>query len=284
MEECKAYLALCPQGVWRVSEICRGGQAQTLELISAPRCQNVYSVAKTFIMTAIGLLCDRGKLRPEDRLTDSLKDELPSQGMDPRWYASTVHMALKHQLGLQAGFLDIDVTPQREFTGDFLSYTLTYPLAYEPGAEARYSDGAYYLLARAAEKAAGEPLDVFLWRELLGPMDFQEAAWTRCPEGHPIGATGLYLHASDMVKLGELYLRGGVYGKQRLLSNEWTQRALDNQYALDKAGGQNAYGKGGMYGQYLWILPEQERAVAIQSYSQNVQGLCKWVLNYGRCP
>ncbi len=284
MEECKVYLTRCPQGVWRVSEIYQDGPAQTLELQSAPRCQNVYSVAKTFVMTAIGLLYDRGLLRPEDRLCDILQDELPRQNMDPRWHESTVHMALKHQLGLPAGFLDIDVTPQREFTGDFLSYALTYPLVYEPGTEARYSDGAYYLLARAAEKAAGEPLDVFLWRELLGPMDFQEAAWTRCPKGHVIGATGLYLHASDMVKLGRLYLTHGLYEKSRLLSEEWTRMALERQYALDKAGSLNAFSKGGMYGQRLWILPEQNRAVAIQSYTMDDRGLYQWVLEYGDRP
>ena len=74
-------------------------------------------------------------------------------------------------------------------------------------------------------RISGQTVDQLLNERLFQPMRFAEAAWSRCPQGFPIGATGLYLSAGDMVKLGALYRDGGVYEGKRLLSQAWTRRA-----------------------------------------------------------
>ena len=284
LKEISAFIEARSMDVIRVSESYRGDEIATAEYKAVSPCQDVYSVAKTFTMTALGILYDRGLLRPDEKICDILADELPEAGMDPRWYGSTVDMALRHRLGLPGGFLDIDVNPSSDFTEDFLKYLFTYPLAYAPDTESRYSDGAYYLLARIGEKRAGMPLDSFLWREMLTKLDFQEMAWSHCPRGHVIGATGLYVHASDMVKLGLVYLNGGLYKGKRVLSREWTDLAVSRQYALDWNGDRSAYGKGGMYGQQLLVLPGQHRAVAIQSFCGDIGPLNGWIMQYGDRP
>lgn len=265
----------------RVSEIHNGGEVETLECVPTNRCQNVYSVAKTFTMTAIGLLYDKGLLRTDDKICDILSDELPENGMDERWRSSTIDMALRHRLGLPAGFLDIDVYKSSDFTDDFLRYLLTYPLVYTPDSASAYTDGAYYLLARIAEKLAGMSLDDFLWRELLLKLDFQELAWSHCPRGHVIGATGLYIHSSDMAKLGLVYLTGGLYHGERVLSSDWVKLALDRCYALDWDARHATYCKGGMYGQKLVVAPAQQRVLAIQSYNGDIDAVTDWLREYG---
>ncbi|MBQ8955006.1 MAG: beta-lactamase family protein [Clostridia bacterium] len=284
LEALGAFLDAQPFEIIRLSEVYRDGPIETLERTRASFCQNVYSVAKTFTMTAAGLLYDRGLLRLDERLCDILHDELPARGMDERWRGSTVEMALTHRLGLPGGFLDIDVNRSSDFTEDFLGYLLTYPLACEPGTEARYSDGAYYLLARAVEKKAGMPLDNFLWQTLLTRLDFQEMAWSHCPRGHVIGATGLYVHASDMVKLGMVYLDGGLYRGRRVLSREWTELAMARGFALDWDEQRRACHKGGMHGQALIILPEQRRVAALQSYGADSRLIAAWARDYGDRP
>ena len=284
LKEIDAFIDTQPFDIIRLSQSYRGGEIETLERTRANPCQNVYSVAKTFTMTALGLLFDRGLLRPDEKICDILKDELPESGMDERWRGSTVEMALTHRLGLPGGFLDIDVSRSSEFTEDFLGYTLTYPLAYEPGTEARYSDGAYYLLARVAEKKAGMPVDNFLWRELLTKLDFQEMAWSHCPRGHVIGATGLYVNSIDMVKLGLLYLDRGLYRGERMLSEEWVNLAIEREFALDWDEEHRIFYKGGMHGQKLIIAPEQGRVVALQAFGANSQTIAEWVRDYGDRP
>ncbi len=281
LEEINAFIDSQPFDIIRLSHVYRGSEIETLERVHANPCQNVYSVAKTFTMTALGLLHDKGLLRLDERICDILKDDLPETGMDERWRASTVEMALTHRLGLPGGFLDIDVTKSSDFSWDFLNYLFTYPLAYEPGTEARYSDGAYYLLARVAEKKAGMLLDNFLWRELLVRLDFQEMAWSHCPQGHVIGATGLYVHSSDMVKLGLLYLDGGLYHDKQILSREWTDLAVSREFALDWDVQHRIFYKGGMHGQKLIVAPEQGRVVALQSFGADSQIIAEWVRDYG---
>ena len=269
-----------PWNVIRAAEIRGEDEIDVLECAEANRCQNVYSVAKTFAMTAAGILWDKGELSLEERIVDILRDEIPGSGVDERWGRVTVEMALRHRAGLPGGFLDIDVTPVSEFGRDFLAHTMTFPLAYTPGEEERYSDGAFYLISRVAEKKSGKKLDDFLWEELFWKLGYQEAAWSRCPLGHPMGATGLYISAEDMAKLGFLYANGGLWRGERLLSREWIDLVFRKEMALGPDETGTMYTKGGMYGQTLIVLPGERRAAAVQSDGADTGRIAAWIRDH----
>lgn len=241
---------------------------QSAQLIRTNACQNVYSVAKAYTMTAIGMLYDRGLLTPDSRIVDLFHDELPADA-DDRWEVCNIDMALRHRLGLPGGFLDIDCAASTDFGEDFLAFLFKTPLAYDPDTDSQYSDGAYYLLARIVDKLSGEHMDDFLWRELFVKTDVLEAAMSHCPQGHPIGATGLYIRAADMVKLGRLYLRGGVYNGKRLLSEEWIRLVQDREYCFGWDETHSVYQKGGMHGQKLVIDPVHDRTACMESFGAN---------------
>ena len=279
MEDCAAFLKTQPFELIRISQIHRDGEIETLELQKTNFCQNIYSGAKAFAMTAIGLLYDEGRIRPEDKVCDILADFVPAN-IDSRWREATVDMALTHKLGLPGGFLDIDCAPISTFGEDFLNYLFTYPLAYTPGKDRRYADGSTYVLSRLVTAVSGEKLDDFLWKRLLWPMGFQEMAWSRCPHGYPIGATGMYIHSSDMVKLPYLYLKRGVYRGKRLLSEEWVDMVLTREYVFEWDVTGRWFFKGGMYGQKQIGLPFQDRAVAFQAYGANSDAVAKWIAAY----
>ena len=237
------------------------------EIAAAPcnPCQDVYSVAKAFTMTAVGMLCDRGLLSTEDKVTTVLGDLCPV-GMDERWHKVTVHHALKHMIGLRGRFLDIACIDANTFGKDYLTYMLTAPFEQEPCVERRYTDGAFYLLSRVVEARAGVPLDNFLWEHLFFPLGCREMAWSRCPMGHAMGATGLYIRAQEMAKLGAIYLHDGVYGGKRYLSKEWVEKARTEPYEIGRTGIRNSYGKGGMRSQMMLICPDTDRVVAWQCF------------------
>ena len=265
------------RGVFSVAE-WHAGRVESLDIIKTNPCQNVYSVAKAFVVTAVGLLVDRGLLSTDEVVTDVLADEIPT-GCQPVWYKTTVDMLLLHKVGLPSGFLDIDCYDSRNFSEDYLAYTLTYPTPedYTPD-KSTYTDAAFYILSRIVEKRAGEPLDTLLWRELLFPTGCLEAAFSRCPKGHPMGATGLYIRAAEVAKLGSIYLNGGMYGSRRILSESWVNTALSRGYELKSKCAGRAYGKGGMRGQMLLVLPEQRRVVAWQGYGST--DLTEAAINY----
>ena len=269
LDDLCAHVKEAGDNIYCITEIC-DGVSETRVLQVTNRCQNTYSISKLFTTTAIGILYDQGKMQPEEHLCDILREELPA-GLDPRWETLTVDMALRHRLGLPAGYLDIDIDDTCTFGWDHLTTLLTHPLEKDPDTEFCYTDAAFYLLARAAEKKAGMPLDAFLWKHLFYPLQFTEAAWSRCPQGHVMGATGLYLTSWDIAKLGELYRCDGVWEGQRILSKEWCDLARSAPYELYPI--EDAYGKGGLYGQMLLVIPAKKRVVAWLGYQDDMSGL-----------
>lgn len=283
LQDFAAFMEQQPFSIIRLSEVQGDGEIETWNMQEANACQDTYSVAKTYVMTGIGLLWDRGLISLDERLVDILRDEISPETkkkMDPRWDLVTVEMALTHRLGLPGGFLDIDCCNVEEFGEDYLAYTLTYPLDYTPGTQAKYSDGAFYLLARAAAARTGMPLDRFLWPELFYPLGYREMAWSTCPHGHPVGGSGLYVGSADMVKLGMIYRDGGLYRGRRILSEAWTKLAVEREFALDWDPEHRVYFKGGMYGQKLIVAPEQDRVVACQAYGGNSDVVMRFVRDY----
>lgn len=227
------------------------------------RCNNSYSVAKAFTMTAIGLLWDDGLLKVSDSLGQIFHA--------PEWNDVNIEHALTHRIGYGQGHLDIDVEEVSSYpTDDFLQLALSYPRPYAPGTHYQYTDAAFYLLSRVVDHVSGEKLDSLLWRRVLKPMRLQEIAWSRCPHEYPIGATGLYISSEDMVKLPALYLNGGVFNGQRLISEAWVNLALERGYELHPMSG-SLYGKGGMNGQAIAFSREKGFAAAWHSFDPKDQ-------------
>ena len=228
-------------------------------------CHNGYSVAKAFIMTAIGLLYDDGALNPNDLISSYV--EIPADA-DARWHEVTLHHLLCHRSGLGEPFLDIDCDNIRAYpTDDYLSLLFLRPLPYAPGTHYQYSDAVFYLLSRIISAVIARPADALLETRLFQPMHFGETAWSRCPQGYPIGGTGLYAGADDMAKLAWLYLCDGLYEGKRILSESWVRTALSNGYELAPFGDSGWIGKGGMYGQGIAFNQEMGVAAAWHAYS-----------------
>lgn len=252
-------------GTFYKISLVENGVHQTAVLTPANGAQNSYSIAKAFTVTAIGMLVDRNLLCTDEKVCDILRDQLPSD-IDPAWESMTVHHLLTHSAGFSCGYLDIDAVNHVPVAGeDYLAYLLRTKLEYIPGTDSRYSDAAFYLLSRIFTVKCGEKMDDYLLKHLFYPLGFREMAWSKCPMGYPMGATGLYVYTEDLVKLGELYLNRGKYRGKQILSKEWVETVLREGYEFAKTPG-GGYGKGGMYGQMLIFYPEHNRVVAYHSF------------------
>lgn len=234
-------------------------------------CWNSYSIAKAFVMTAIGLLWDEGLLDLNSPLIRYLS--LP-QDAQLGWKMVTIEHALMHRMGLDADFLDVDTENVNDYPlDDYLQLVFKRPIRYLPGRHRVYSDAAFYVLSRLVSAVSGEGLDAFLQERLLKSLGFGGMAWSRCPMGYPIGATGLFISARDMVKLGALYLNGGRYEGKRLISQNWIDRVFAREYELHIMTANGLIGKGGMYGQGLVLSREQGFAAAWHAHQQHNAGM-----------
>lgn len=266
--------------IYRFTEI-KDGISETTEIIKANRCLNIYSVAKVFCVTAVGMLYDRGLLRPSDKFSDIFDKNTFGNGYET-WKNTTVENALLHSLGLPGGFLDIDVHSRPFYGNDYLRTIFSEPLIYEPGNGYSYTDAAFYLLERACEKLGGEPIDILLEKEFFQPLGCKEVAFSKCPMNHPMGGTGIYLHSEDMAALGQLMLQRGVLNGRRILSEEWVSLVFKKRYEMYNLKGEKVFGKGGMYGQMLLVVPEQNRTVAWQAFDteNKTYSLIDFIYNY----
>lgn len=246
------------KGLYSVT-VVENGISRTEEITPANKTNNCYSVAKAFTVTALGLLHDDGLLSTDERPTDIFKDELPEK-ISPKWEVITLDNVMRHRWGLENGFLDIDsedLSTYKEKYGtrnDFLKIVFSADLPLTPGDEdsRTYSDAAYYLLSRVVTKKTGKTLFDFMRERLFTPLEFEEAAWSTCPMGYSMGATGLYLRTPDMAKLGMLYLNKGVYNGVRCLSEKWCDTVIERGYEL-RRNTPTSFSKGGMHGQQLFV-------------------------------
>lgn len=270
------YAALAREYDLHIHFVCEGDREYRIrkhELAPANPCCNCYSVAKAFTVLAVGILSDRGLLTPQTRVADVLADKLP-ENADPRWKEVSVHHLLQHTAGFGSGLLDIDAEDASGWPGtDYLHLVFSAPLPHEPGTVYQYTDAAYYLLSRMVERTAGMDPAQLLRPLLMETMGFRELAWSVCPQGHCMGATGLYLHTEDMVKLAILWLNGGLWKGTRIVSRHWVDTVLENGYEFKPLGG-GWYGKGGMRGQMLAFHPQQGRAFACHSYELKDMSPC----------
>lgn len=249
-------------------------------IIPANPCQDSYSVAKAFTTVAVGILWDEGKLHTEDKICDLLPDFFNAwrDEIDPRWYDTTVDMALTHHLGLPGGFLDIDGVDATTFGTNYLRHMLTARLVCDPKNGGLYTDAAFYLLGRIVSALSGEKLTNFLWRRLFYPTGCKEVAWSTCPMGYAIGATGLYIRSEDMGKLGQVYVSGGNYRGKRIVSSAWITMCRERGYELHHSGG-GWYGKGGMRGQMLTMHFAKRISIAWHGYEADCHRILEYIEN-----
>ena len=268
-----------------VYNICliENGVSYTAEITPAQRCHNGYSVAKLYTSAAIGILEDRGLLSTDEKIYPLFAEEFPD-GFDPKWKDVTIEHVLTHRIGFEHGFLDIDAEECTTWeSDDFLSLVFSRPLEHAPGTHEAYSDAAFYLASRIVTKKCGRLLEDFLRDELLRPMGFAEYAFSRCPLGYTIGATGMYFSTEDTAKLGELFLNKGVYHGKRYLSEEYVNKSLERLYVVRRFGEEGyRFTKSGMNGQLLYFNYKTRRVVMIHSFRGNISELEEVLRRYDK--
>ena len=248
---------------------------------SASDKREVYSLSKSFCSTAIGLLCDDGKLSLDDRIVDLFPDKVP-----PVVSENLSKMRLSHVLSMNTGHPGcvMSVVCVAE---DPVKTFLEQDVPFEPGTHFAYNTGATCLLSCIVEKITGESLADFLTRRLFLPLGITGVTWNCISAGMNEGGCGAHISCDDIAKLGILYLSGGVYKGKRILSEEWCRAATsfvsDNSEngSPDWCAGygyqfwmnaRDGYRGDGAFGQLCFVLPQKNLVFAVQTDLGNMQG------------
>jgi CubicO group peptidase (beta-lactamase class C family) len=84
----------------------------------------------------------------------------------------------------------------------------------------QYSNASTYTAMRVLAARVGDVHD-YLTARLFAPLGIEDVMWDRCPLGHVLGGSGLYLRTEELARLGRLIRDRGVWDGRPLVSPEW---------------------------------------------------------------
>jgi CubicO group peptidase (beta-lactamase class C family) len=158
---------------------------------------------------------------------------------------------------------------------DWVQHVLDLPMEYHPGTHFEYCNGVSNLLSAIVMENTGMHTAVFAEQNLFAPLSIEEYFWEEDPDGIPLGFSELYLKPSDMARFGYLYLRGGGWDGQQIVSPEWVEESSTIKIAANTL--QDGYGyqwwtdAAGYYmalgyrGQFIFVLPKYDMVVVFVS-------------------
>ena len=199
----------------------------------------MYSVSKTMVALAVGLLIDEGKLRLEDHIIDYFRDLLPEQ-VSP--YLE--HLVLRDMLRMATCY---SRTAYREYEDeDWTKPFFTGQPDHEPGTVFCYDTGCSQVLASLVRRLTGKEVVDFLEERLFVPLGLlDQRYWLRDPSGQCTGGTGLCMSLRDLHRVALCLIRGGEGLLPAWFVAEMQKKQIET---LNQANEEEQYG----YGWQCW--------------------------------
>ncbi|MDR3121948.1 MAG: beta-lactamase family protein [Clostridiales bacterium] len=237
---------------------------------------NLYSASKTFTSVGVGICRDEGGLKLTDKVISFFPEyeSVAAKGTEDITLTDLLHMASGKELAW--------TTPGEE---DVAGAFFREPLSRRPGEHFFYSNFCTYMLGRVVEKVSGQKLRDYLIPRLFKPLDIFNPQWQSCPQGHTVAATGLFLHTSELARLGRTLLHKGEYEGKRIVSEDyvnlmhtdtvssahWTsdaESASGYGYQVWNCTKPGVYRADGMYGQFSIVIPDKDAVITLTSHRE----------------
>jgi CubicO group peptidase (beta-lactamase class C family) len=261
------------------------------------RPHDMRSASKTFAPILAGIARDRGfNLSPDTPIYSLFPEDKPFA----HWDARKGHVTLKALMTMTSGFACDDndeASPGNENNmqsqtaqPDWYKYTLDLPMASEPGGKhAVYCSADLNLVGGTVAQATHSWLPDFFERYLARPLQFGTYHLNLMPTGEAYMGGGLYLRPRDELKIGQLYLSGGIWHATRIVSKDWVRQSTTAYSTFDPQTNYDApheygfgwhinrlhvgdrvfraYSAGGNGGQIIMVIPDLDLVVSINGES-----------------
>ena len=223
---------------------------------------NLASVTKSITSTLIGIAIDRGLIPGVDEKLVSYFPEYASL-FDDRKRAITLHHVFTMTSGLEWNEMESTLDNRendliRLFrVRDPKKYILSKPVTSDPGTKWYYNSGGTNLLGEVIRRATGSRMDDFAKAALFDPLGITRFEWDHLNTEMIFASGNLKLCARDLAKLGLLFLDGGVWRGERIVSQEWIAEATKAHAIPSGADG---------YGYHWWLETFHVGSSSFDSY------------------
>jgi CubicO group peptidase (beta-lactamase class C family) len=250
-----------------------------------------WSMAKSVTATVLGAAVLQGLIDLDDPVP--VREWQGDAARSKITWSDLLHMQSGLAFDENYAGMRSDVNLMLFHKADAGAYAADKPAIYPPGEHWAYSSGTVNLLARTLRQVledAGADYYTFAREAIYAPIGAASITMEPDASGTPIGSSYVYATARDWARLGDLYLRGGVWGERRILPEGWSDyvaipaTASDNQYGAyfwlnrdgaAREGGQDetararfvpglpedAYFMSGHEGQFVFIIPSKNMVI-----------------------
>jgi CubicO group peptidase (beta-lactamase class C family) len=215
---------------------------------TADSLHDVRSVTKSVISILVGIAIEEGFISSIDDpvgpylapVVDSIREEV-------------ANTSIRHFLMMSSGLDWHELDRGNSYSlwwqaDDMVQHVVDLPIVHAPGARFIYNTGASHLLSVVLTQATGMPTLDFARQVLFHPMGFSGSSWLQENRGFYTGGMGLRITARDMMKIGQMFLDGGLHEGTRILPEAWVQESVS---PLLPTGDVSPFGEG--YGLLWWI-------------------------------
>ena len=205
------------------------------------------SHTKTYAATAVGIAVTEGLLRLDERVVDIFPEQAPAEISE-----NLGRLTVRDVLCMGCGMEEMPM-PGKDWIRDFLAV----PVKHVPGTTYMYNSVGSTLLGAMVRQKTGLGLHDYLKPRLFDKIgiDSENLRWMCMPDGMEVGGGGLSATTEDNLRLMKLYLDGGVWEGERILSEEYVRLAttLQNESATEELVNPPAKDNFVGYGFQIWM-------------------------------
>ncbi len=175
----------------------------------------VYSTTKSFSSTAAGLAIAEGKLTLDSKLGEFFPAATPESKRD---------ITVRQLLSMTSGAHSDNAQLNRS---DLLSYILhDLPMDAPPGEKWEYNNTGLQLLSPLIKQATGQTIPELLEAGVFQKIGIPREDWSwEERSGVPLAYSGLHITARSLARYGLLFMNGGMWNKQKVVSADWVAEA-----------------------------------------------------------
>jgi len=230
------------------------------------------SAGKTFASVMLGAaMREKMPIGPESKIYDLVSAMGPFANPNPRKSQITLAHLMTHTSGLACNDND-ENSPGGEGRmqsqsqqPNWWKYTLDLPMANEPGTRYAYCSAGMNLVGAGLTAATRTWLPELFDRTVARPLQFGTYYWNLMPNGEGYQGGGAYLRPRDLLKLGQVYLDGGVWNGRRIVDASWVKESTVSHIKISPlTTGLSAEEFGNYYGEgedgFAWHLSQMRVA------------------------
>ena len=242
---------------------------------------HVFSVTKSIVSALIGIAIDKGHIKSTgQKVLDFFPDYPPKRGEK-----TAQHVTIRDMLTMTAPFKYKSAPYTKYFTSENWVKSALDLL----GGKGEIGQFRYTpligpdILSGILTNVTGQSALGFAYENLFSPLgiavtqnvvfhskeeqlsimkNHHESGWVAGPQGINTAGWGLFITPADMVKIGQLYLNGGIWDGKQIISAEWIAESTKIHSRWDALNLS--------YGYLWWIIDENERSYAAIGDGGNV--------------